>query len=402
MVKKMNAKNLMVSFVAIVVALFLVTTVFAGEIVEDNYVVIVDDMDAYANEVGVIAGETITIEVYFKALNDDTDVTVKAELEGEKVEFEAETAVFDVEAGKSYRKILKLEVPYELKDEISDNVFLNIELDGKEHKTELPEIILRVQRPSYDVKILSISTSTSVDAGDIFSVEVVLRNIGYNDLDDLYVTASLSLLGVEKTSFIGDLVAVEDDDNDDTVSGRFYLKVPYNAQPGIYTLEVEVTNDDMTVSKSKQIIVNNDFPETVIVTSTRKIVATGEDAQYSLLLVNPTNKLKVYRIVTESSGNLVSSANTAVVAVPGGLSKTVYITANARAPGEYNFNVNIFSGEELVSTVTLSMSAEGKSTNPIAVLTIILAIVFLVLLVVLIVLIGKKPEKTEEFGESYY
>ena len=40
--------------------------------------------------------------------------------------------------------------------------------------------------------------------------------------------------------------------------------------------------------------------------------------------------------------------------------------------------------------------------SPIVVLTIILAIIFIVLLVILIVLLGKKPEKQEEFGESYY
>jgi len=51
---------------------------------------------------------------------------------------------------------------------------------------------------------------------------------------------------------------------------------------------------------------------------------------------------------------------------------------------------------------------EGESTsgtptaNPVVVLTVVLAIIFVVLLIVLLVLIGKKPEKSEEFGESYY
>ena len=69
--------------------------------------------------------------------------------------------------------------------------------------------------------------------------------------------------------------------------------------------------------------------------------------------------------------------------------------------------MNIFSGESLVQTVTLSETVKGKTSstgvsNPVIVLTIILAIIFIVLLIVLIVLIGKKPEKSEEFGESYY
>ncbi len=78
--------------------------------------------------------------------------------------------------------------------------------------------------------------------------------------------------------------------------------------------------------------------------------------------------------------------------------------ATADQSGEYNFNVNIFSGETLTSKTVLSMSVDKTSgiASPIVVLAVILSIVFIVLLVVLIVLITKRPEKTEEFGESYY
>ncbi len=404
---KMNAKNILVSFLTIVSVLFLVTTVSAADLT-NSHIVTIDGNDAYAHDVSVVAGDTITLKVYFTAIHDDTDVTVEAEIEGEKVDFEAITESFDVENGSRYRKALTLEVPYELKDEVSDVITLNIEIDGKEYKTELSEITLRVQRPSYNADIKSITVSNSVEAGETFPVDIVLKNVGYNDLEDLYVSVSISALNVEKTAYFGDLVALEVcndcDDDDDTVSGRLYLKVPFNANAGIYMLNVKVTNDDTTNSVVKQIVVKNDFSEYVIVSAGRKTVAVGENAEYDLLIVNPTNKLKVYRIITESSGSLSSNTNEAVIAVPAGSSKTVTITANADTEGEYNFNVNVLSGEELVSTVVLTANVEGKSqiTSPIIVLTIILAIVFLVLLVVLVVLITKKPEKTEEFGESYY
>ncbi len=415
----MNTKNLMVSFVAIVMALFLVATVSAYDVSGDLIVngsesVKVDGTEvdlAGTTVVSVIAGETITVKVYFTATEDDTDVTVEVEIEGEKVDVDAITSSFDVEANKSYRKVLTLKVPYELKDDVSDDLTLNIEIDGKEYKTEIEDITLRVQRPTYNTDLKSISVPQTIEAGDTFPVDIVLKNIGYNDLDDVYVTASISALGVEKTSYFGDLIAMEcyDDDNDcdedaeDTVSGRLYLKVPYAVESGIYTLEITVENDDTINSVVKQIFIENDFAENVIVTAYSKTVAVGKDAEYSLLIVNPTDKLKVYRIVSESTGDISSSTNQAVVAVTAGSSKTVSIIANADSEGEYNFDVNVFSGEELVSTVTLSLNAEGKTvTSPIVILTVILAIVFLVLLVVLIVLVTKKPEKTEEFGESYY
>jgi len=403
---EMNTKNLMVSFVAIAMALFLVATVSASNLASD-ITVKVDGIVATGNDVSIVAGETVSIKVYFTADEDDTDVTVEAEIEGEKADVNAMTKPFDVEAGKKYSKVLTLKVPYELKDQLSDDVTLNIEIDGKEHKTKLDEIILRVQRASYNVEIKSIGIPQTVDAGETFPVDIVVKNIGYNDLDDLYVIVSIPKLGIEKTSYFGDLVSDEweydDEDETDTWSGRLYLKVPYDVLHGIYTLEVEVTNDDTTSNEIRDIIIENDFYENVIVTSTGKTVAVGENAEYELLIVNPTDKLKVYRIVTESSGSLSSNSGEAVVAVQAGSSKTVTITANANSEGEYSFNVNVFSGEKLVDTVTLNLKTEeGAITSPIVVLTIVLAIIFLVLLIVLIVLITKKPEKSEEFGESYY
>ena len=183
------------------------------------------------------------------------------------------------------------------------------------------------------------------------------------------------------------------------------MKIPYDAVSGIYTLEVEAENNDLAVIERKQIVVENDFSAgNAIVASMTQNIAVGQDAEYEVLVVNPTNKLKVYRIVPESSNQLSASTSQAVVAVPAGSSKAVMIKARADAEGIHNFNVNVFSGEELVSTVVLSANVSGTSfTAPVVVLTIVLAIVFLVLLVVLIILLGKKPEKEqEEFGESYY
>jgi len=406
----MDTKKLLVSFCAVAIALFLVMTVSAigstGDLaLQDSVEVEVNGVDVNLTP-AIIAGETITVKVVFKAETDASEVTIKVELD----DATAETAKFDVIDGKTYKRTLTLEVPYELKDETFDEVKLEITIEGEDKEgnnveEEVSNITLTVQRPSYNAKVMSVTTEQRVEAGEIVPVNVVLKNTGYNELDDMYVTLRIAELDVEKSAYFGDVVAVEDEDNDDVVSGKFYLKIPYEAQAGVYTLEVEATNDDLSITRFKQLTVDNDFPENVLATSTHKLVSVGEKAEYTLMLVNPTNKLKVYRIVTDSNCevcNLFSSVNTAVVAVPAGLSKTVTVTASAKTEGEYMFNVNVFSGEELESVVSLSLTAEGKKTNPVAVLTIILAIIFLVLLVVLIVLLGKKPKKDEELGESYY
>ncbi len=419
----MRSKNILVSFLTIVSVLCLAVVVSAQDYSIDA--VRIDGVDITASKASMVAGESATVKVYFTSSVTDSDVKVKVSIEGEKADSDSRSETFNVESGQSYRKALSIKAPNDLKDDLSDDITLTVEIDGKNSKVE-KEYTLRVQRPTYNAAVKSVSISESVESGETFPVDFVLKNMGYNDLEDLYITASIPALGVEKTSYFGDIVALECDEDDstlenygvnitrkcneddtDSVSGRLLLKVPYDAKAGIYTLEVKVTNDDTTNSVVKQIVINNDLANSVISTSSSKTVATGEDAVYNLLIVNPTSKLKVYRVITGSSDGISSNVDEAVVAIPAGSSKTVKVTANADTEGEYTFDVSVLSGEELVSTTALNLKVEGsstslKTTSPVAVLTVILAIVFLVLLIVLIVLIGKKPTKSEEFGESYY
>ena len=398
----MNTKNLMVFFVAIVSALFLISSVSAT-----INPVQVDGVSVGANP-SIVAGETSTIEVWYTANQSDTGVTVKAELEGKKVDVTELSSSFDVEAGNTYKKTLTLAVPYELQDEVSGDLTLTITVDGDKGREVSTPYTIRVQRPSYNADIMSVSVDNSVDAGQSVPVDFVIKNRGYNNLNDLYVTVSMPALGIEKTAYLSDLVTLDncthDCNKDNTVSGRVSITIPYEAKAGIYALEVKTSNDDTNSVAVKQIVVNNDYTSNVVVTSTKQTVDAGKQAAYDLLLVNPTNKLKVYRVVPESSADLTSSVEQSVVAVPAGSSKSVTVLASSDKAGEYNFNVNIFSGETLTSKTVLSMSVDNTSSiaSPVVVLAVILSIVFIVLLVVLIVLITKRPEKTEEFGESYY
>lgn len=404
----MKTKNLLGFFLVIASVLLLsVSFVSAGEISTAHYVE-VDGTNPVTENVSVVAGETVTIQVWFTALQDDTDVRVEAEIEGEKVDEKAVSNVFDVEAGMRYKKTFTLYIPYELKDSVSDTVTLNIKVDGKDHRTLFDELTLFVQRPSYNADIMSINTPQSVAAGDLMAVDIVLKNIGYNDLDDLYITAKIPALGAEGTAYAGDLLALEPSDpndrDDDTLSLRLYLKVPYGADSGLYTLEVEARNSDLAISVAKQVLVSNDFANNLVVGDYSKSFAVGEDGSYELLIVNPTDSVKVYRIVTESTGVLSLGLSDTIIAVQPDSSKSVILTASATVAGEYSFEVTILSSEEIVGQTTLNATVNGGVTanDAIVVLTIVLAIIFLVLLAVLIVLLKKRPEKAEEFGESYY
>lgn len=379
---QMKTKNLMVSFIAIAMALFLVTTVSAAELANTSGLTVTIDSINVVDAPALIAGENVEVEVQFTADVDASNVRIKVEIEGDKIDVDAVSNQFDVEAGHSYKKSLTLKVPYELKDDLSTDVELNVKVWNADYKTE-GDYVLNAQRPSYNVDFKSISIPRTVTAGEIFPVDIVLKNIGYNDLDDLYVVARISGAGLEKTVYFGDLVSDEwnynsDDDETDTVNGRVYIEIPYDMAAGIYTLEVEVSTDDMVLSETKQVVIENEFPETITKT------ADG------LFVVNPTNSLKVYRIVYPS--------NEMFLTVQAGSTEFVEVNANSEV---YTVNVLTMNGE-LVGSYDFSKTISDDGNSAIVVLTIILAIIFLVLLIVLIVLIGKKPQKTEEFGESYY
>ena len=389
----MNNKNLWVSFLAIATVLFLATTVSAAQITSD-YTVEVNGQNAYWYTVSVVENENINVEVSFTALVNDTDVTVEVELTGNKGDVDAETAFFDVEAGNRYTKTLVLEVPRGLNDEVSDSLKLDVKISGKDHESELYDIALRVQRESYSIQIKSVSTGT-MKAGQMVPVDVVVKNVGYNDLDDLYIVVKIPALNLQRSAYFGDLVAIEDsndDDDTDTVSGRLFLEVPYSAKAGVYALEVTASNGDTTTSAVREVSISNEF-------SGGNIVVSGD----SLLIVNPTNEVLVYRLVPETSADLSVSLTQNVIAVPAGSSRTVDVTATGSSTGTYNYKINVFSlNGELLYVVNMTKSVDSGSSSPIVALTVILAIIFVVLLVVLIVLMGKKPEKSEEFGESYY
>jgi hypothetical protein len=421
MAKKMDTKKLLVSLSLAVIAIFMIATVSASLAydLDNNYnvsysvgsltntaVIQVDGINV-RDAPSVVAGDYVVVSVEFTANVDATDVTVEIELDGNEVVSKS----FDVEANQTYKKSLKVEVPFDLKDDVSNKVRLNVMIngedsDGDDVEKEFRNIALNVQRPSYNPEVKSVTVSQSVEAGETFPVSIVLKNMGYNELEDAYITVAIAELGVYKTAYFGDLVSLEDecdsdDDNcDDTVTGELFLKVPYGVEAGVYTLEVSVTNDEVEYSVAKQLVIENDFSSNVIVTASGKTVSVGEKAEYTFLLVNPTNNLKVYTLAVNSASEVSTSTET-VVAVPAGSSKLVTLTAEASEEGQYNVVVNVLSGND-AEEVTFSLTAEKNATNPVIVLTVILAIIFLVLLVVLIVLLGRKPAKTEEFGESYY
>ena len=376
---KMNITKLIVSFVVMASILLMAGTVSAADF--SNVQVTVDKIDAIDN-VALVSGETAVIKVYFDSDVDTSDLKVKVELEGDKVDVAQTTEVFDVEAGHRYVKVLSFKVPYELEDEVSNGAVLNLKIWGGNSVAYTDEFDVRIQRSTYNVDFMSISTSETAEAGKLFPVTVVLKNTGYNDLDDVYITVKMPELGIQKSGYFGDLVAVENDDDEDFVSGRIFLEIPYESKSGVYSLDVAVKSDDFSTNEVTQVVVKNGFSSNIFVSGNQ------------LFITNPTAQLLVLKLMPEGNGRISDE----LVVIPAGSSRTVLVS-----PSGQDFKVNVFSKDgQLLDSVSVPAYSGSAGGNAVAVLTVILAIIFLVLLVVLVILVTKKPKKAEEFGESYY
>jgi hypothetical protein len=388
--KKMDAKKILVSFLAIAGILLLAASVSAytglpG--IADTVTIKVNGVsvdESGATAISVVAGDTVTLTVEFTSnVTAESNVRIKAELEGNEGDVTAVTPYFDVKDNKTYVKTLTLKVPQVDKDKVSEDMDLNLKIWNSKDETVLPLITLSAQRDSYTAKVVSVNVDNSIKAGEVFPVEVVVRNTGYNTMEDVYVTVKIDALGVQKTAYFGDIADVltaedSDDDDVDTVSGKVYLTLPYDVAEGKYSLDIVVKNDDTTVTTTEEVYIANTFPEEVMK------VANG------LLLINPTNELRMYKIATPSDETIVS--------VQAGTSKSVDVNATSSA---YTVTVMKMNGE-VVGTFTFENSGQFiVNGSPVVVLTAILAVVFLILVVVLVVLMTKKPKKSEE-SESYY
>jgi len=418
----MESKAILVSLLTIFAVLIASVLVSASDLSVSNLRLSVKGVEfTYPNNeiVQADAGETIPIKVIFTANEDVSDVRVKTEISGYRDDITASTARFDIVSGATYSKLLSLKVPTDVDPAEDYTLTVTIEAKNKEFEQELT---LRIQRESYNLEVLSVDAARQVTAGSNLAVNVVLKNRGSHRVDDTFVVARIPELNIEKRVYFGDLTPIdghygavvdvngntvlyEDSDKEDAAERTLFLAIPSDAKAGVYNLEVEATTADTTTKTTKTVVIAGTEQRSDVLTAmTSKDVQSGQTVTYDLVVINSGDKIAVYNIVPESAQNLIVSVDEPIITVPADSSKTVKVTATAGdVMGTFNFAVNVNSQDQLVKRVNFSANVSKKSfSNNVMVLTVILAIIFVVLLIVLIVLLTRKPEKTEEFGESYY
>ncbi|MBS3087085.1 hypothetical protein J4226_00655 [Candidatus Pacearchaeota archaeon] len=396
----MKRNVLLIPFVA-VMTLMVVAFASAG---------LASDIDTDFNGVDLTSSNTmvgdvddvVPVRVTFTADVDAADVKVKVYMEGHRDDVSVKTDRFDIEAGSSYTKLLALKLPTD-SDDLSEKYTLYVEIVSKDDQSEA-RYTISMQRESYTFEVKSVDFSSKVKAGDVVPVSVVVKNTGYNRMDDAYVVVSIPALSVSTRGYVGDLIPAEDyidyDDEEDSMYRTVYLKIPSSAASGVYEMEVLVYNDDAETTVKQLVSIGGSASTTVLAAVKNQNLMSGETVTYDLVIVNSADDIKVFTL-NSVSGDALSVSVPSVVTVGPKASQIVPVAVTADKDAEvgtYTFSVDV-DGEQTVFGANV---VGGSVSSSVIALTVILVIVFVVLLAVLVVLLTKKEKPIEEVETSYY
>lgn len=421
----MKSKAILVSFIALLAIVFALNTVVAMEFF-DNTTMDVEvngisvKLDSIGNAIGVSASESIPIVVKFTAKDSLEDVRIKTYIEGFKNEFEDETSRFHIIEGNTYVKRFTLKIPSTDDfddDSLTEKLRLLIRFSAKGRDSVEFKVPLEIQKELHSLNLLSVDLVDVVVAGEKIALDVVVQNNGHDRLDNVYIKASISSLGVSGKIFAGDLESHQDnsdDDINDAVSKRIYLNIPRNAAPGNYEIEVEAYNFDTSTKTTGRVVIEN-VESGLLPTTASKTISPGQETSFDLVLVNPSNKMVIYTITPSETKGVLVEVSEPIAAVSGDSSKTVQVkvrTTENTPEGTYAVILNA-NTDSMTKQVSFTVNVEkpskitgkpvlGEQPINMTVLTVVLVIVFVVLLIILIVLLAKRPTETEEIGETNY
>ena len=412
---KMKAKPIFGLLLAVfTVALF--ASAVSADLNISNVFVEVDDVPAEAGNVAIVGGDVLPVEVQFTSGQEATDVEVSAWIQGFRSETRVDRDFADLLNGRIYNAKLSVNVPEDLdEDEATErDLVLVIRIESDEGSFEITRQ-LKAQRQSHNLDILLVDFDRVTKVDSTLPISVVLKNLGRAEEEDTFVTVSIPELGISKTAFFEDLNPIDvcDDDGDcdrsDSRERRIFLTIPNGVVPGVYDVKVTAKSEDTESTVIKPLSIVGDAIEGQVLSNpVSKTFAVGEKVTYEMILVNTGNKIAVYNLIPQANDALSVELSDTLTTVPAGSSKTVLVKVTANREGTFNFGVTAVS-DGFSETADYTATVQGQrsigtvtSGSNIIVLTVVLAIIFVVLLVILIVLLTKRPEKSEEFGESYY
>jgi hypothetical protein len=385
-------------------------------------------------EPSIERGTTLPVKVVFEAEQDHEEVSVKAWINGYREDIEDETGYFDIFEGKTYTRYLYLDIPEDI--DALDQYTLYVEIQNSQAFDGVAEarIDLQVQKGSNVLEIKSVEfyaghdfcgcyapqvtfgacggCSVAFEASSTLYAEVVVKNMGSQTQDDVFVKLSIPSECIERTVYLGDLEGYTQIGKD-TEEVTLFIVLP--EQPGSYEVEVEAFNDDVstTVTQELNVAEKAEADVHIIPQVSRNDVGQGESTIYSLYVSNLGSAETFMVSVEGTQGWATVNVDPATFTLDEGESEMVNIHLNVdkdAMAAEHQFTVKVTYGNE-VKSYNFSANVTGDSTQAdglelkslLLIIGIILAVAIIVLLILLIAKNGNKGriERPEE-EYSYY
>ena len=384
-------------------------------------------------------GETLDIKVRVTAHEAFSDVQVEAEFIGiHNEDVEDETDTFDMKAGVTYIKKLRLTLPDRMDQ---DRYKLRVRVEDRDGDTiqSTYEIEVDTKRNLIQIKDVVFSPSHEVLAGRSLLTTVRIKNYGEKDEDGIKVTVSVPDLGLTAADYIDELEA-----GDSTTSEELYMRIPTCIPGGTYDVNVKVTYDDgdESVSTTRSLKVVEDEscnvnaptttlccgPDTTPGTSPQRTTITVPQSQdvkqgaagavFPVVISNAAGSAVTYTLTASGldtfGGYSVDPSN--VVIVPAGATSTVYLYVSADEDaqmGKHVFALTVTSadGSQTVSLeanvvegdgVEASGWAKAKKALEIGLVVLVVLLVVLGLIVGFNKLKGNEEEDEDTKGKTYY
>ncbi|MCD4666565.1 hypothetical protein K8R47_02030 [archaeon] len=368
-------------------------------------------------------GDTVFVRIQLEANSDVDDVKVKAWFGGyEYDDIEDVTNAFDITEGRTYLKVLRLELPNDMD---ADDYTLHIKAYDQDNSVETRyRLKLDITKPRHDLNIQDVifTPGLTINADQPLFVTVRVENLGAHREEDIKVEVSIPELGISQRTYIDELAseAERDEDDEETSDSSDTIFVDLrNAPKGTYDLYVRVVYDrghEVVEELYTLVIDGMTYPGVsgnVIAEAdgNSKTTAPGQGVVYKISLANLGNTARTF------SANVVGAdawatvrADPNFVTVQAGQTNDlfVYVSPNENvALGTQTFTVKIMEGSDLVEEINLQTEITGKSTGKYSNVLTGLEIGFIVLLIILVILgiiiaitrVSKKPESESGFEE---
>lgn len=371
-------------------------------------------------------GEELEIDVCVKALAEVQDAQVEADIYGYRYSTKEQdkvsdvTSTFDLDEGDNDCFTLTLEVPdkmdvdyYKLRITVADRDGLSFQ--------KMFQLHIEGADRSAAVQIKDFSLDPEeVIAGRAFTSMVKVKNIGDSDLDDLKITISVPELNIKASEYMDELEADESKTFEELL-----LRVPECTKAGEYDVEILVEFDEyeetsttgtITVKKGDMCTANGVTPTggqdlTTITVPSSQELSRGTSVAYPIMIQNNMGTAKTYTLTISGATNWGTARidPSAVVIVPAGQTKTVYlyVSANSNAElGDKIMSLTVDSGTEskqipLVAKIGGSASSTNLSGFRTG-LEIGLIVLVIILIIIGLVIAFNKMKDNKKETEPYY